>query len=284
MPTAHLPWLTDLRWFSRLSGPATPAFSLDFPLITMQLHLSTWPEIERYLDRSTGIIIPIGSTEQHGPTGLIGTDSLCADAIARGVGDRCNALVAPPIAVGMALHHMAFPGSMSLRPSTLIRVIQDLIVGLSRSGFRRFFLINGHGGNMATVKAAFSETYAYLADLPIEGADKVQCQLANWFMCGSVLRLARDLYGDQEGAHATPSEVALTQYLHPETIRHLPLDPNVAQGHRIYGATDFRNRYPDGRMGSNPALATPEAGERFYQAAIAELSQQYQAFVGQAEG
>jgi creatinine amidohydrolase len=245
----------------------------------MQLQLSTWPEVEAYLDRSQGIIIPIGSTEQHGPTGLIGTDSLTADAIARGVGDACDALVAPPIAVGMALHHMAFPGSMSLRSSTLMLVIEDLIVGLSRSGFRRFFFINGHGGNMATVKAAFSETYARIADLPIEGGDQVQCQLANWFMCGSVFHLARELYGDQEGSHATPSEVAVTQFLHPDCIKEAPLDPEVAKGHRIYGAADFRDRYPDGRMGSNPALATPEHGERFYQAAIGELSKQYQEFL-----
>ncbi len=49
----------------------------------MLLHLSTWPEVETYLSHSTGMIIPIGSTEQHGPTGLIGTDAICAEAIAK---------------------------------------------------------------------------------------------------------------------------------------------------------------------------------------------------------
>lgn len=48
------------------------------------LHLSTWPEVEAYLNTSKGMIIPIGSTEQHGPMGLIGTDALCAEAIAKG--------------------------------------------------------------------------------------------------------------------------------------------------------------------------------------------------------
>ncbi|NET73349.1 MAG: creatininase family protein, partial [Sphaerospermopsis sp. SIO1G2] len=52
----------------------------------MLLHLSTWPEVETYLQQSQGIIIPIGSTEQHGPIGLIGTDAICAEAISRGVG------------------------------------------------------------------------------------------------------------------------------------------------------------------------------------------------------
>ena len=89
----------------------------------MQLHLSTWPEIEAYLQTSKGIIFPIGSTEQHGPTGLIGTDAICAETVARGVGEETGAVIGPTINVGMALHHTAFPGSMSLRPSTLIALI-----------------------------------------------------------------------------------------------------------------------------------------------------------------
>ncbi|MFM7367821.1 MAG: creatininase family protein, partial [Sphaerospermopsis kisseleviana] len=84
----------------------------------MLLHLSTWTEVETYLQQSQGIIIPIGSTEQHGPTGLIGTDAICAEAISRGVGETTQAMVAPTINVGMALHHTAFSGTISLRPST----------------------------------------------------------------------------------------------------------------------------------------------------------------------
>ncbi|MFN9615234.1 MAG: creatininase family protein, partial [Dolichospermum sp.] len=53
----------------------------------MLLHLSTWPEVETYLQKSQGIILPIGSTEQHGPTGLIGTDAICAESISKGVGE-----------------------------------------------------------------------------------------------------------------------------------------------------------------------------------------------------
>lgn len=247
----------------------------------MLLQLSTWLEVEQYLQQSQGIILPIGSTEQHGPTGLIGTDAICAEAVARGVGEATQALVAPTINVGMALHHTAFPGSISLRPSTLILVIRDYLVSLSRAGFTKFFFINGHGGNMATLKAAFSETYAVLADLHLPNADRVQCRLANWFMCGSVYQLAKELYGNQEGSHATPSEVALTQYVYPEAIKQAPLSADVASGHPIYGAVDFRRRYPDGRMGSNPALATPEHGQQFYERAVKELSSQYLEFLAQ---
>ena len=244
----------------------------------MLLHLSTWPEVEDYLTRSQALILPIGSTEQHGPTGLIGTDAICAEAIAKGVGEATGAIVAPTINVGMALHHTAFPGSISLRPSTLILVIRDYLVSLTRAGFTQFFFINGHGGNMATLKAAFSETYEVLTDLNLPNGDRVQCRLANWFMCGSVYQLARELYGNQEGSHATPSEVALTQYVYPDAIKQASLSAEVASGHPIYGAIDFRRSYPDGRMGSNPALATPEQGRQFYEAAVKELSHSYLEF------
>ncbi|AFY46670.1 uncharacterized protein, putative amidase [Nostoc sp. PCC 7524] len=245
----------------------------------MLLHLSTWPEVEAYLQTSPGMIFPIGSTEQHGPTGLIGTDAICAEAIARGVGEVTQAIVGPTINVGMALHHTAFPGTISLRPSTLIQVVRDYVISLAKVGFTKFYFINGHGGNIATLKAAFSETYAHLEDLQLSNASKVQCQVANWFMCSSVYQLAKELYGNQEGSHATPSEVAVTQYVYPEAIKQAPLSPEVASGHRIYSATDFRAHYPDGRMGSNPALATPEHGKQFYELAVKELSNGYLEFL-----
>lgn len=245
----------------------------------MLLHLSTWQEVETYLRTSQGIIFPIGSTEQHGPTGLIGTDAICAEAIARGVGEATQALVGPTINVGMALHHTAFPGSISLRPSTLILLIRDYVTSLSRAGFSRFFFINGHGGNVATLRAAFSEVYATLADLNLPNADQVRCQVNNWYMGSAVYKLAKELYGDQEGSHATPSEVAVTQFIYPEAIKRAALSPNVSQEHKIYGAVDFRQRYPDGRMGSNPALATPEHGQRFYEASVKELSNAYLEFL-----
>lgn len=247
--------------------------------MTMMLHLSTWTEVEAYLEHSQGIILPIGSMEQHGPTGLIGTDAICAEAIARGVGEATSALVGPTINVGMALHHTGFPGTISLKPSTLIQLVQDYLTSLTRAGFTKFFFINGHGGNVATLKAAFSETYAHLTDLNILNAERVQCRLGNWFMCSSVYKLSKELYDNQEGSHATPSEVALTQYVYPDAIKQAPLSAEVASGHPIYGAADFRRRYPDGRMGSNPALAKPEHGKQFYELAVKELSNSYLEFL-----
>ena len=65
----------------------------------MLLHLRTWPEVETYLKTSTAIIIPIGSTEQHGPTGLIGTDAMCAEAVADQVAKALGVVVAPTLAI-----------------------------------------------------------------------------------------------------------------------------------------------------------------------------------------
>src|SRR5258707_6705038 len=104
----------------------------------MQLQLQTWVEVEAYLESSRGIILPIGSTEQHGPIGLIGTDAICAEVIARGVGEAAGALVAPTVAVGMAQHHLGFPGSVTLRPTTLIAMVRDYVQSFARHSFDQF--------------------------------------------------------------------------------------------------------------------------------------------------
>ena len=105
------------------------------------LNLNTWTEIRDYLKRSKTIILPIGSTEQHGPTGAIGTDALTAEAISMRVGEMTNTIVAPVVSYGMAEHHLGFPGTMSLKPSTFQLVLHDLIFSLALNGFQKIFVI-----------------------------------------------------------------------------------------------------------------------------------------------
>jgi creatinine amidohydrolase len=245
----------------------------------MQLQLQTWQEVQAYLRTSRGIILPIGSTEQHGPNGLIGTDAICAEIIARGVGDSTGALVAPTIAVGMAQHHLGFAGSMTLRPSTLITVLQDMVESLARHGFERFYFLNGHGGNMATLAAAFAEIYAARSLSPAANAAPIKCRFKNWWQDRETLTLAKELYGDAEGAHATPSEVAVTQFAYPDAIKSATLDPPVAPRGDFADADDYRRKFPDGRIGSNPGLATPEAGQRLYETAVAAIAKDYLGWV-----
>jgi len=241
----------------------------------MLLHLQTWPDIERYLARRQDVIVPIGSTEQHGPNGLIGTDALCAEAVARGVGQRLEALVAPTISVGMAQHHLAFPGSMTLRPSTLIAVVNDWVLSLARQGFRRFYFVNGHGGNIATLQAAFSEIYAAASLAAAGNQSPIRCRLRNWWQADGVLGTSRELYGAAEGSHATPSEISLTWHLYPEAARPMRLDPQIAPSGEFTDADDYRRNFPDGRIGSDPGLASVEAGKRFYDTAVAGLTEDF---------
>ena len=244
----------------------------------MQLALATWHEVEEYLRTQRGCIVPVGSVEQHGPNGLIGTDHLDAEFVARGVGDTAGCLVAPTLAYGMSQHHLAFAGSATLRPSTLMLVVRDVVLSLARHGFERFFFINGHGGNVATVTAAFDEIYAEMS----LGADRppIKCRMAFWSGGPRTKRLTDELYGDSNGNHATAAEVSLAQYYQPGAVKHAQMHPKVApRSGGFFEAADYRRRFPDGRIGSDPSLSTPEHGELLYRAAVEDMAEAYQAFM-----
>ena len=238
----------------------------------MKLQLSTWPEIEKWLAERDGIVIPIGSTEQHGPTGLIGTDAICPETIAGGLSEQ-GVLVGPTLSVGMAQHHLSFPGSITLRPATLMAVIRDVVESLSVQGFRRFLFLNGHGGNIATVNAAFADLYA---DASLSGRRSgLRLELFNWFQGTRARRLSAELFGDAEGSHATPSEVSLTWYAHPDRARDDRLEPEQAPDGDIRDAGNYRAIFSDGRIGSNPGLAGVEHGERLYRAAVDDAMERW---------
>ena len=245
----------------------------------IRLQLRSWPEVEAYLEQGKGVIVPLGSTEQHGPTGAIGTDALTAEAVALEVGRRTGVLVTPAQAFGMAEHHLGFAGTVSLQPSTLLAVLHDVVLSLARHGFERIYVINGHGGNIATSKAAFAQAYASAADRGLAVAPRLRCKLANWFMAGPVMQEARSLYGAEEGHHATPSEIALTLHLEPSLQNKQRPLPDPAPAGPIHGPEDFRRRHPDGRMGSNPYLAQASHGERFLELAATALTSDLEAFL-----
>lgn len=238
----------------------------------MELALSTWPEIEEYLKSSKCVILPIGSTEQHGPTGCIGTDAICADGVARAIGEETGTLVAPVIAVGMSVHHTAFPGTMTLRPSTLIQVIVDCVTSLARHGFERFFLLNGHGGNDSPIKDAIWEIYSLLPDMNITNGGAIRMKQHNWYWPQSVMDLCSQLFPEQEGCHATPGEISLAMKVCAGAVRHMgeELPPTEDTRATDYGPGDFRASFPDGRIRSNPALASPENGQKILDIAVEE--------------
>ena len=245
----------------------------------IRLALQSWPEVESYLEGCKGVIVPLGSTEQHGPTGAIGTDAITAEAVALEVGKRTGVLVTPAQAFGMAEHHLGFAGTMSLQPATLLAVMHDLVLSLARHGFERVFVINGHGGNIATTKAAFAQAYGTAASRGLSVAPQLRCRLSNWFMAGPVMKQARELYGAKEGHHATPSEIAVTLCMEPSLLsKQRPL-PDPAPAGPIHGPDDFRQRHPDGRMGSHPSLATAAHGTSLLDTAAAALSEDLRSFL-----
>ena len=243
----------------------------------MRLQLCTWQEVEAYLVRSKGIIIPIGSTEQHGPNGHIGTDAICPETIAFGAAEKIDAMVAPTLSIGVAQHHMAFTGTITFRPTTFIAVLRDVVDSLAHHGFERFFFLNGHGGNIAPIGAAFAEIHTSRS--LGQSNRRVRCLLANWFAGEQTRAVSKELFGDSEGSHATPSEVSLSWYAYPAFTKDAQMSPKVAPKGRFTDATDYRQRFPDGRIGSDPSLASVEHGERLFHAAVEDVVKEYEAFL-----
>jgi creatinine amidohydrolase/Fe(II)-dependent formamide hydrolase-like protein len=247
----------------------------------MQLHLSSWPEVEKYLETSKAILIPIGSTEQHGPNGLLGTDALCTEIIARRAGDEAGILVGPTFNVGQAQHHMAFAGTITLRPSTMIAVMLDWAQSLTHHGFERLYWLNGHGGNINTITAAFAEMYHGISlDRSTSNHPLLRCTLRNWWDLPGVRDLCRALFPTGEGHHATPSEIAVTYFGFPDAIKHVQMTPKIAPVGPILDAQDYRRRFPDGRIGSDPSQASVEAGEKIVAAAVKGVIAEFKAFAG----
>jgi len=253
----------------------------------MVLQHATWPDVEAYLQRSRGVVIPLGSTEQHGPTGLIGTDSITAEAVARGIGELAGALVGPTLSLGPAQFNLAFPGTVCLRPTTLIQVIIDYVQSLARGGFRHFYFLNGHGGNIAPAWCAIQELHAERS-LGRDGAVALQFRLRSWWDLSEVNDMRQRLYGAGEGMHATPSEIAITQHLLPDLRRSdmLAAPPALSPefikfhaGDNHLDAQAHRAQFPDGRVGSFSGLARPEHGQALLAAAAAAAARDYAAFL-----
>lgn len=109
----------------------------------------TWPEVEEFLERSDMVILPVGSVEQHGPHLPLGTDFFNGVERAKLVAQRADVLVAPILLPGQSPYHMEFPGSITLSAETIQRVYVEAAQSLIRHGFKRFLILNAHGGNRA---------------------------------------------------------------------------------------------------------------------------------------
>ena len=209
----------------------------------MKLALSTWNEIEERVLQSSAILIPIGSIDQHGPYGLLGTDILCPEAIADAAAEMADILIAPSFSVGNAHHHLAFPGTVSLRPSTMIAAMMDWTASLYQHGFRDLIWLNGHGGNIATIQAAFAEIYghnSYTTPGGTEPFEGLVCKFYNWGELPGGQSGCQELYPVGDGSHAPASEVAVTYAAYPDQVRDVKMFPQIAPFGSYTDSKDYR--------------------------------------------
>jgi len=162
---------------------------------------NTWQEI-----RDSGVdvaIVPFGAIEQHGHHLPIGTDWMIADAVARGLAERLNAFLLPAMPFGNSREHMAFPGTITLRPSTLAAVLEDVVDSLRHHGIRRVVVYSAHGGNWI-LKPALREINFKHPDISVVWADGVVPER-----------------GDEppEDIHAGRGETSAVLHLRPDLVK-----------------------------------------------------------------
>ena len=239
----------------------------------MLLKLAIWQDVEEYLAQRDDVVVPVGSVEQQGPSGPLGSDLIVAEELAQELGEERRAMVAPAIPFGVSTLHAAFPGTVAVSPTTLLAMVADVLASLHAQGFRRFLLVNGHPGSAGTLQAACAQAQTQLADS--------RCLLVSWWELPAVESLVLELFGARQGHHATPAELSVVRRFYPRAVLDLPPMERfeAVQQMVAWGAEDFRRRYPDGRAGSDPSLASASAGDRIFAAASRALVEAHQRLV-----
>ena len=142
-----------------------------------------------------------------------------------------------------------------LLDATVLALLSDVIEGLAAQGFRRFLLVNAHHGSKAVLQAACTQAHAAIPDS--------RCLPVQLWELPEVRSVVLEMFGAREGHHATPGELSLVRRFYPRAVLDLPpMDRFEAVPEpSFWSADDFRQRYPDGRVGSDPGLSSAAAGE-----------------------
>ena len=127
----------------------------------MRISECNWRQVEQYLSKDDRAILPLGSTEQHAQLSL-SVDSILSERVAIEAAEPLGIPVFPVVAYGLTPYFMAYPGSISLRTETYIRLVRDILDGMRAQGFRRILIVNGHGGNQPAGALAIE----WMADNP----------------------------------------------------------------------------------------------------------------------
>jgi creatinine amidohydrolase len=146
----------------------------------MRIEDLNWMDVEEYLKKDDRLILVIGACEQHGYLSLL-SDVRIPLAMADAVSQKTGVLVAPPLNFGASAYFVSYPGTLSLRLSTLMDVVEDILRSAYHQGFRRFLIMNGHGGNNG-VKMRLGELANEMSGLRI--------QWYSWWMTHSLEEIA----------------------------------------------------------------------------------------------
>jgi creatinine amidohydrolase len=220
------------------------------------------------------VILPLGATEQHGPHLATGTDCFSVEAIARQAARIASSeipvIVAPTLPFGSSHHHLVFGATLSLRTETYLRVLNELLDCLFLDGFRRVFLLNGHGGNEELAELAARDT--------VQRQDMTIAAASYWVLADKALRDAA-VAGCRIPGHAGEFETSIVMALHPELAPERPpsrdMDPSLAAGSpagRIERHGFWRDI--DGYTDS-PARGTAEQGKLFVDLAAKEVARAF---------
>lgn len=234
----------------------------------MYLGDATWPEAGDQLAESTLAVVPLGSTEQHGPHLPLSTDHVIAESLARAAAERAGVLCTPTVTVGVSPHHRQFHGTMSVDPPAFREYVTSLSRSLTDQGVDRIVFVNAHGGNVEHLQEVGRRLHEDGAAYALE-----------WMWNESIPGLVDELF-EQNGPHAGPKETAMIWHL-TDLVREGELEaareggcPDLSKvltelnGARLYH--DSIENSPNGAFG-DPRDASPEKGRRLFEAATDQL-------------
>ncbi len=177
---------------------------------TVFLGEMTNPEVEAFLRDHDTVIVPTGSTEQHGPHGPLLTDVIVPVEVASRVASEVGAVVAPPINYGLSYPHVGFTGVVHLRIPTFMSLIEDLCVSLAAIGFRRIVFLNGH----------YDNTYA-IAYACATAAERMPAGVRAFpinYWDGMTAEQAGEFFGAGTGLHANRGETSAVLAINPALV------------------------------------------------------------------
>ena len=203
----------------------------------MRIEDLNWMDVEEYLKRDDRLILVVGACEQHGYLSLL-SDVKIPLALADASSKQTGVLVAPPVNFGSSPYFLNYPGTLSLRLSTLLDTVEDIVCSAYGQGFKRILVLNGHGGNNG-LKARLTELVNTLPGLKV--------QWYAWWMAHSVEEVA--IRHAIKPSHANwleafPFTIVADLPEGEKTPPHVPsdiLDAKTARG--VYGDGSFGGKY-----------------------------------------